>query len=105
MRVGDNVVCINSDHENEYKGIVFEEWVKKDHIYTVRELLDNDGITPSVLLEELYNQIVYIPVLGKYQEPSFRLDRFRALTEMEQEEVNEFYGIKEEPLEILTYVN
>lgn len=89
MEVGSKVICQNDSHENEYKGLVFQQWIKKGQEYTIREIFYNDDICEcSVLLEEVTNPIVYIPVLGINRECSFRITRFA--------EVNELVNIKEE---------
>ena len=58
MRVGDKVVCINDridpDKLEEIKND-FENWIVKNEVYTIREILDNDGIVPALLLEEVHN--------------------------------------------------
>ena len=95
MRVGSKILCVDDAHRNEFKGLAFKQWVTKGKTYTVRELVDNDDIVKGVLLEEVSNPQVYIPVLGRFQEPAFLMDRFRDVEEQEQEEM----------LEILQYVN
>ena len=56
---------------------VYQEWVKKDMVYTVREVLDNDGIVTGLLLNEIVNDPIPQELLGgRWQEPAFRVSRF-----------------------------
>ena len=92
LQIGSKVICLNDSHENEFKGLAFQNWVKKGQQYTIREIFDNNDICEcSVLLEEVTNPIVYIPVLGIEREPAFRITRFA--------EVNELVNINEEVFE------
>ena len=91
INIGDKVICIDASHKNEYRGTVFVQWVEQDKEYTVREIYDNNGITPGILLEEIRNPIVPIPALKRFQEPSFRVDRFRKLRK-NSVEIAENYG-------------
>ena len=96
MGIGDRVICRNDAHENEFKGLVFQEWITKGKEYTIREIFDNDGITPSVLLEEVSNIPVPIPVLNIVREPSFRIERFEVTMSKKMQ--------KEKVLEILNEI-
>jgi hypothetical protein len=96
MGIGDKVICVNDSHENEFKGLVFQEWITKGKEYTIREIFDNDGITPSVLLEEVSNIPVPIPVLNIVREPSFRIERFEVTMSKKMQ--------KEKVLEILNEI-
>ena len=91
MKVGSKVICIDDSipsHLNmEQFRNDFHQWIKKDEIYTIREILPNDGIVTSVLLEEVKNPIRFFSkTIGRFQESSFRIDRFRELTEADIEE-------------------
>ena len=96
MKVLDKVICVNDSHENEFKGLVFQEWITKGKEYTIREIFDNDGITTSVLLEEVSNIPVPIPVLNIVREPSFRIERFEVTMSKKMQ--------KEKVLEILNEI-
>jgi hypothetical protein len=96
MGIGDKVICVNDSHENEFKGLVFQEWITKGKEYTIREIFDNDGITPSVLLEGVSNIPVPIPVLNIVREPSFRIERFEVTMSKKMQ--------KEKVLEILNEI-
>ena len=68
----------------------FPNWVKKGEIYTVYDVLENDGIVMGYLLEELENEMVYQPLLGRTQEAAFRASRFEVVSYEEEEESEEF---------------
>jgi hypothetical protein len=82
MRPGDKVICVN-DHIDPDKSEEirrdFEIWVTKDKEYTVRELLENNGIVPGVLLDEIHNFPKFFKLINRYQEPAFATWRFRKL--------------------------
>lgn len=67
----------------------FPNWVKNGEIYTVYDVLENDGIVTGYLLEELQNEMVYQPLLGRVQEAGFRASRFEVVS-YEEEENEEF---------------
>lgn len=82
MRPGDKVVCINATIDPEKAEEIrndFEIWITKDQEYTVREILENNGIVPGILLEEVHNFPKYFKLLNRYQEPAFATWRFRKL--------------------------
>lgn len=92
MKPGDKVICIDAridpDKSQEIRKD-FEIWVTKDKEYTIREILDNNGIVPGVLLDEIHNFPKFFKLLNRMQEPAFALWRFRKLN----------YAIKEEVVE------
>lgn len=61
---------------------VYQQWVKKGEEYTVRQVLENDGIVTGVLLNEVVNEPIWQKLLGRYQEPAFRLNRFNIFAEV-----------------------
>lgn len=67
----------------EFVCMVYPQWVKNGEQYTVRQVLENDGIVTGVLLEEVRNEPIYQQLLGRYQEPAFRMSRFVEITEFE----------------------
>ncbi|HEY1025052.1 MAG TPA: hypothetical protein VGE26_07805 [Sphingobacteriaceae bacterium] len=82
MKPGDKVICVNASidpDKAEEIGRDFEIWVVKDNQYTIREILDNNGIVPGVLLEEIHNFKKFFKLLNRYQEPAFAKWRFRKL--------------------------
>lgn len=86
LDIGDKVLCVNASIEPHMKEEIekdFEMWLKQGNTYTIRGFNENDGIVVGVLLEEIYNFPKYFKLLGRSQEPSFRLDRFRKRQEDE----------------------
>lgn len=86
FNIGDRVVCIDSSMRPE----AIEEikrtipvWVVQDKEYTIRGFQDNDGIALGILIEEVINPFIYIPLLGRFQEPAFAEWRFRKLASNE----------------------
>lgn len=87
MKKGDKVVCIDDTIKAEMLISVsnmYRNWVKKGQIYTVREILNNNDIVTGVLLKEVRNQLVYIDLIERQQEPAFGLFRFRVIDECEE---------------------
>ena len=82
MKPGDKVICINASIEPEKAEEIrrdFEIWITKDKEYTIREILDNNGIVPGVLLDEVHNFPKYFKLIDRMQEPAFAIWRFRKL--------------------------
>jgi hypothetical protein len=82
MKSGDKVICIDANIDpgkSEEIRQDFEIWVTKDKEYTIREILDNNGIVPGVLLDEIHNFPKFFKLLGRMQEPAFATWRFRKL--------------------------
>jgi len=87
MKIGDKVICVDDSIKSgllEFVGYAYPNWIKKDEIYTVREILPNDDIVPGILLEEVSNPEMYIHLLGIEQEPAFRLSRFKTIDYFEK---------------------
>ncbi|QHS56084.1 hypothetical protein GWR56_11260 [Mucilaginibacter sp. 14171R-50] len=82
MRPGDKVICINdkidADKSTEIRRD-FEIWITEDKEYTIREILDNNGIVTGVLLDEVHNFPKFFKLINRYQEPAFAIWRFRKL--------------------------
>ncbi|QTE37557.1 hypothetical protein J3L18_00370 [Mucilaginibacter gossypii] len=57
----------------------FEIWITKDKEYTIREILDNNGIVTGLLLEEVHNFPKFFKLINRFQEPAFAQWRFRKL--------------------------
>ena len=88
MKKGDKVLCLDDTIKAEALmsiSAMYRNWVKKGQIYTVREILNNKDIVTGVLLKEVRNQLVYIDLIERQQEPAFGLFRFRVLDECEEE--------------------
>ena len=94
MRTGDKVVCVDDSIRDELMSTIvkyYKNWVSRDQVYTVRQVVDNDGIVDGVLLEEIHNDPIYIELIDKKQEPAFGLFRFRLLQEDAMMESVEHY--------------
>ena len=94
MKPGDKVICIDASIDPEKSGEIrrdFEIWVTKDKEYTIREILDNNGIVPGVLLDEIHNFPKFFKLINRMQEPAFAIWRFRKLNyaTASKEEVHE----------------
>ena len=92
MNVGQKVVCIDDSIKPEaFLGTItnFQQWVKKDVVYTIRDILHNDDIVTGILLKEIVNKPVYIKLINREQEPAFATWRFRELEEEYLEETIE----------------
>ncbi len=89
MKVGQHVVCIDDSilaGNEDFVKRAYQNWIKKDEEYIVREILDNDGIVTGILLEEIHNPPIFIKLIGKMQEPAFRENRFRTLSKFTNKE-------------------
>lgn len=92
MKPGDKVICINAVIDPEKSAEIrndFEIWITKDKEYTIREILDNNGIVTGVLLDEIHNFPKYFKLINRYQEPAFAQWRFRKLNYAATEAVEE----------------
>jgi hypothetical protein len=92
MKPGDKVICIDASIEPDKAEEIkrdFEIWITKDKEYTIREILDNNGIVPGVLLDEVHNFPKFFKLLNRFQEPAFALWRFRKLNYASATEVEE----------------
>jgi len=103
MRPGDKVICINATIDTEKSEEIrrdFEIWVTKDQQYTIREILDNNGIVTGVLLDEIHNFPKYFKLINRFQEPAFAQWRFRKLnyatTEAAEEHEEELVTVEPE---------
>jgi len=86
LYMGDEVVCVDDTIPLDKKDAVsrmYQNWVKKDNKYIIRNILENDGIVSGILLENLYNEPIWIPLLNNFQEPAFAEWRFKKLKSAE----------------------
>lgn len=82
MKPGTKVICIDDsikEGKEEFVKYAFPSWIKEGKIYTVRAIVDNQGIVPGLLLNEVVNPHIFIHLVKSVQEPAFRLDRFKEL--------------------------
>jgi len=93
MEVGSRVLCTDSSikaSEIFMVSRVYSMWVDNGSEYTIREVLDNDGIVTGVLLAEIVNDPIPQELLGgRFQEPAFRVTRFQELHEDMAESIKE----------------
>ena len=86
LYIGDEVVCVDDAIPLDKKDAVsrmYQNWVKKDNKYIIRNILENDGIVSGILLENLYNEQNWNPLLNNFQEPAFAEWRFKKLKSAE----------------------
>lgn len=88
MKAGDTVLCVNDTKSPSLKEWIDEcnfpvIWVKQGKKYTIREVLENNGIATGLLLEEIVNYPFFIPLLGRSQELGYAVWRFRKVQEVE----------------------
>lgn len=84
MTVGKKVICIDDSikpGKEDFVKYAFPSWIKEGKVYTVRAIVENQGIVPGLLLNEVLNPHIFIHLIKTYQEPAFRLDRFKELDE------------------------
>lgn len=95
FNINDLVICIDDSY---VEGTVEElksdcpNWVKKDEIYTIEEIVDLDYVV-AVVVKEIRNPMKYFRLTNDVREPAFKISRFRKLKEDEvhvREEVEEF---------------
>lgn len=99
IKVNQKVICIDDSIRPDRAVFVhynYPMWVRKDAKYTIRNIVENDGIVTGVLLEELINPKIYITLLKRESEPAFRLDRFRELEDDREavEELEEVFNLE-----------
>ncbi|QJD95149.1 hypothetical protein HH214_04275 [Mucilaginibacter robiniae] len=100
MKPGDKVICINDKIDPDKAEEIrrdFEIWITRDKEYTIREILDNDGIATGILLEEVHNFPKFFRLINRYQEPAFAIWRFRKLSYATTEQAEE---VSEELVEV-----
>jgi hypothetical protein len=108
MKPGDKVICINDKIDPEKSAEIradFEIWITRDKEYTIREILDNNGIVTGVLLDEVHNFPKFFKLINRFQEPAFAMWRFRKLayasnTAEAESEVEELVKQAEELIKI-----
>jgi hypothetical protein len=81
FHVGQKVVCVDDSMDERF--VLFRMYPVRGNIYTIRDLPFITAVnTVGVLLEELRNPVASW-LNAEDSEPSFRLDRFRPVTERE----------------------
>lgn len=83
MKPNDKIICVNSKIDPDKIEEIskdFENWIEKGVEYTVREVLNNDGIVTGILLDEVHNFPKFFKLLNRVQEPAFATWRFRKVS-------------------------
>jgi len=93
FEIGDKVICINDKRPEGENPNIVPNWPKEGKTYTIRGFHDNDDIVVGVLLEEIHNWPVPIPLINRWQEPAFATWRFEKSQEdaIEVEEESEIF--------------
>lgn len=86
MNVGQKIRCINDDSPSN----LFENWIQKDQVYTVREIEKLDDGRTRLLLNEIINPKVYVEDLNKNIEPGFLSDRFSTESKTEMMNISKY---------------
>jgi hypothetical protein len=95
MKVGSIVECINDSFSEESKRIILI-LPKKGKLYTIRNIIDySERNSVGVLLEEIVNEVVFLPNLEGVFEPTFNINRFREIETMDIEELTEILELTE----------
>lgn len=88
MNISSKVICVNADFSRVMPELLEQSngyplsFPVRNEEYIIREIFDNDGIVPSVLLEGIYNPSFTIPALGGIRrELAFEISRFREIQE------------------------
>ena len=82
FKLKDKIVCIDDAPPVQGWNHGFQEWPKLNREYTVKRCYQWNN-TWGVLLEEIKNKPVFIPLLGGKAEPGFGIYRFRKIQESE----------------------
>jgi hypothetical protein len=89
MNIGSLVECINGSFEPKQIELIPNR-PKQGKIYTIRVIKnypEKDSV--GVLLEEIINEPLILPNMDGLFEPTFNIERFRELPEMNIEELIE----------------
>ena len=96
LDINQKVKCVNAyidPNKREEISKDFQNWVVEGEVYTLREVLHNDGIVTGVLLNEIHNKPLFFKSLNRVQEPAFGLFRFDYF---EEEVLTRVYEMVEE---------
>lgn len=76
IKVGDKVICV--DDKDYFEATEwFQQWVEYGKEYIIRDVFyTSPRKGNAVLLEEVYNAPIFIPYLGREEEPNFGIWRF-----------------------------
>lgn len=89
MEVGSIVECINSSFVDKTIELVSNR-PKQGKMYTIRAIQEYIRFNKTgLLLEELINEPIFLPNLEGVFEPTFDIERFREIQEMDISELVE----------------
>jgi hypothetical protein len=89
MNIGSIVECINDSFDSKSIELIPNR-PKKGKIYTIKGIKDYpDKNSTGVLLEEIINEPLMLPNLEGLFEPTFNIERFKELPEVNIEELIE----------------
>lgn len=88
MNVGSLVECINGSFEPRVIELIPNR-PKQGKIYTIRGIKQYPNKSVGVLLEEIINEPLMMPDMEGLFEPTFNIERFRELPEVNIEELIE----------------
>jgi hypothetical protein len=88
MNVGSLVECINGSFEPKQIELIPNR-PKQGKIYTVRGIKQYPNKSVGILLEEIVNELILKPDMEGLFEPTFNIERFRELPEVNIEELIE----------------
>lgn len=98
FEIGDKVICIDDSIAPEHFASVmksFQYWPIKGKEYTIRDIFYNDEIVCGIVLKEMSNIPIFIPLLKRVQEPAFATRRFAKMEVVHStREVEEIKEIK-----------
>ena len=89
MEVGSIVECVNGSFDTKSIELIANR-PKQGKIYTIREIREYSKLNKTgLLLEELNNEPIFLPNLEGIFEPTFNIERFREIPEMDISELVE----------------
>jgi hypothetical protein len=88
MDIGSLVECVNSSFEPKQIELIPNR-PKQGKIYTIRQIKNYSSNKIGLLLEEILNDPLLLPGMEGVFEPTFNIERFRELPEINIEELIE----------------
>ena len=88
MNVGSLVECINGSFEPKQIELILNR-PKQGKIYIIRQIKNYPNNKVGLLLEEIVNEPLFLPGMNGLFEPTFDINRFRELPEVDINELIE----------------
>jgi hypothetical protein len=92
MDIGSLVECINDVFDLKQLKLI-DNKPKKGKIYTIRRIQHYPNNKVGVLLEEIINEPLITPNVDGLFEPTFNIERFRELPEINIDELTEIFEL------------